>query len=227
MAEPDIEIRWGNGFEQKEDRDQMRPLLRAATEVAFEGMVELGLPVDRSHRMVVHQGNHPQARTAATAPGTFHMAVWQRYYRWGTDAIVKHIAATMVHEQTHCRRLEWYVPNSLFELAATEGLAYNLERKFRYWAEPNSRAKGMVNRIAELDGRTINPMRRLFMRSFAAVEVWDTDSCDEWFNTDYFEKLSKTEIIGIRAVKERVDRGEDIATLLMLPPGKVLEAPVA
>lgn len=54
MAAPGIELRWGSGFEDKDDREAVRGMLKSAKEAAIEGLGTLGLLVDTPKYMKIY-----------------------------------------------------------------------------------------------------------------------------------------------------------------------------
>lgn len=232
MATPGIEIRWGSGFEKQKQREAVRQNLKAAIAMALEGLIELGLPLDNNKRMVVHRvkkvGPQGDYYGSATTKNTMHLHIPSEV-KWRTQKMCTLMdACGIVHELVHCQRMGVTPNDSLYERAATEGLAYNAEYAFRANKAPWYRLNGVVNKIAALDSESLTNIRYPFMAIGAQEQAQSRQApigvYDEWVEATHLFAVGKAEIVGIDMVTKRLRGGEELGRLIRLPATELLEA---
>jgi hypothetical protein len=118
--------------------------------------------------------------------------------------------------------METFSPANMMEFAATEGLAYNAEKRFRVDIAPWYRAKGIVAAVGEFSEEKIRALREPFLEEFGDRQGWDWQEHGEWHRRVYKWGLNRAELVGIHAVSQQVGAGVEVASLLDLPAAEVL-----
>lgn len=173
--------------------------------------------------MIVHRPDSDERRYGSVvAPNTFHVYL-QSGSRWRTQRMQHmQVACAVVHEMVHCKRMEHEPFDSLFELAATEGLAYNTEYLFRRNLAPWYRVNGVVNKIKAMPNEELLNMKGQFMNAEDTRGAISQESWNEWYAAHLY-LMCKPEIIGIDAVTRQLASGKQLAELIVLPATVLLD----
>lgn len=226
MTAPGIELRWGGGFEEKESRGAVRGDLKTCSEIAVAGLKRFGLELRDRKYLVAHRlaAGERGVYGYTSASKTLHVNVREKSQEYSPRRKEMAIAGTLFHELVHCLRLETTPYDNLLEVAATEGLAYNLEFLFRRETSPWYRWPGVVQKIQAMPKEDIETIRKSFFAIAMNPDSWTDELHREWIGKTYRHKMGKGEIVGIEAVYRQLVAEREIPELMKLPATVLLAA---
>ena len=231
MANPGIELRWGDGFQFQNRREWMRPVAKAAIAQAHERLEELEISWQLPKRVFVHQMT-PDNKTYGEAPAksTCHVLITPAERR-RQRVDKEYFAGTIFHELLHCIYYENHESSkgTPMNMAANEGLAYVADYDFITGLLRKSGRKGPPNRMIEqLTAAPPNKLKRItneFFEDCLENGLKDGAVYDKWFaKTVRPYKVTMGEIVGINIVSKLVEEGWDTSDLLQQSPEVVLAA---
>jgi hypothetical protein len=229
MSAPGIELRWGQGFEQKpRKRERVRPYIRQAIDLAEEGLYEIGLqPSDRKYIVIDQAGPNEKWRGQAKGK-TCHINLTPNEAKSAKIDTVW-LAAFVFHELVHLVHEEYVPGNGMLEHASSEGLAnvaqYNFVNGLLYQRGRKGPPHRVVEKIRAMPKRDANRLELEFWKASARPDSWSDENIEEWFGR--FRppvNFPKGATVGILAVSKQLKQGWDIAELVTLPPDQVLDA---
>lgn len=131
------------------------------------------------------------------------------------------LASTALHELVHCERFRYVSckKDSLYEWAATEGLAYTAESLFIDEFFPSVTKNPLTGMNLERDDR-------LDERFIHEAEIYEKHpnhpSFYKWMDKSNSKGIALGSKVGIRAVSEFIEAGYNIGELLQCPAKEIL-----
>lgn len=232
MVAPELIWDPGKSNWRPHQRRFARPLVEQALGRAIEGLEIFGIEME-VERLTLYRGVNTNKAYGTTDLDRPFVGLYMRaddlHHRKLANK-VNFLAQTIFHELIHGARLRYSQDYTIAERAATEGEAYSFTQKFAEEMGMEDEFDEPVHFLRTLPSADLLALRADVLaahRKLGIVSLTDRikgPEFDYWALLPDVGQYSATDVVGICAVADHLDRGEKPADLISVPAEELIWA---
>ena len=227
MSEPGIEFRWGKGYEDPRQREQVRPTLEISREIIHDAITDLGIILTQRRRITICMPERGKPYAETTPRNVIYIRVHPHHLRL-TELNVARLSGGGVHELFHPERDKVVARDNALEHVASEGFCYNAELSVyglmhAYGMSGNKLDRNVVGAVRAMPATLRRGIRSDFLRAALAPQAGSETTQDQLIAMPLAGHwLSKGEVTAIDAVAEHREAGREIYEMMSWPTRDLL-----